>query len=75
MKRDKNGRFSKEQRIEIPMPSPISFIKYILLIIIFLPWIYLMLFKFNFLNELQNWLMFLFGEKCLQKCENQNGPY
>ena len=77
MKRDTYGRFSKVQNIEIPLPSPISFIKYAILLLIFLPWIYLMLYKFDFLNQVENGMISLFGEKCQQKCScpTQNNPY
>ena len=62
--RGKNGRFIKSIKnpsIEINFPTPQSLLKYFILLIIFLPWIYLSFFKFDLTSILENAFGKLFG--------------
>ena len=66
MNREKNGRFKKNTKFEIEVPSPISMIKYLFMLIVFLPWIYLMVFKYDIMQFIEDKLSSIFGEK---ECE------
>ena len=58
MKRDKNGRFQKKSSIEFAFPSLSTLIKYLILLFVFTPLVYL-IFKFDGLN---------FFELCFLQC-------
>ena len=73
MKRDKNGRFQKSPKFEIEFPSPKSIIKNLFILIILLPWIYLMIFKYDVVHMLEIGLSKLFDLE-LQECQ-QKTPY
>ena len=73
MKRDKNGRFKKNPKFEIEFPPPKSIIKYIFILIILLPWIYLMIFKYDIVHMLEIGLSKLFDLE-MQECQ-QKTPY
>ena len=60
MKRDKNGRFKKNPKFEIEFPPPKSIVKYIFILIILFPWIYLMIFKYDIVHMLEIGLSKLF---------------
>ena len=60
MKRDKNGRFQKKSSIEFVFPSLATLIKYLILILVLTPWIYL-IFKFDGLYFLGIILSTMFG--------------
>ena len=59
--RDKNGRFIKNKKLELNIPSLATFLTFTFLIFIFTPWIYLLLSKFNLMGNLQRLLSELFG--------------
>ena len=61
MKRDKNGRFLSNKKIEIDIPSVSSFLKYLILLFIFLPWAYLSVSKFDLISLAKKALTFLFA--------------
>ena len=63
MKRGKNGRFIKHPNIEFNLPTPYGIFKYSILLFIFLPWIYLSIFKFNIISTLENAFDSLFGPR------------
>ena len=73
MKRDKNGRFKKNPKLEIEFPSPKSIFKYLFILIILLPWIYLMIFKYDITHLLEIDLSKLFDLE-MQECQ-QKTPY
>ena len=69
MNREKNGRFAKKNNIEINIPSIASLVKYSILLILFAPWLYLLI-KFDAKKILENGLSNLFGPgECI--CPNQ----
>ena len=70
MKREKNGRFKKNPKFEIEFPSPKSIIKYLFILIIFLPWIYLMIFKYDIAHMLEIGLSKLFDLE-MQECQQK----
>lgn len=76
MRRDKNGRFTKNGNIEIPIPS-LSFIaKYLLVLFILLPWFYLLTYKFEIIALLQESLFSIFGPKIINdSCQCEQKPY
>ena len=59
--RGKNGRFIKNPTIEFAFPTPYAIIKYFTLFFVFLPWIYLMIFKFDIITIFENAFVRLFG--------------
>ena len=73
MKRDKNGRFKKNPKFEIEFPSPKSIIKYIFILIILLPLIYLMIVKYDIIHMIEISLSKLFDLE-MQECQ-QKTPY
>lgn len=84
MKRDKNGRFLGAKKIEITIPSIASFLKYLVLIFIFLPWAYLSISKLDLISLTKKLLASLFGPiNCECECDcsdpiqgqNQKNPY
>lgn len=62
MIRGKNGRFSKKKNIEIPISSPFSVIKSLLVVIIFLPWLYILIFRFEISKIVEEIFFFLLGD-------------
>lgn len=52
-KRDKFGKFIKNNSIEIPIPSINFIIKNAALLLILLPWIYLAFYKFQLINLIE----------------------
>ena len=78
MKRDKNGRFLGTKKNETTIPSLSSFLKYFLLLIVFLPWAYLSITKLDLISFTKNALTSLFGPiKCDCECEcpTHKNPY
>ena len=78
MNRDKNGRFLRAKKIEISIPSLTSFLKYLFLLVIFLPWLYLSITKLYLIEVFKKCLTTLFGPiNCEYDCENQSSknPY
>ena len=78
MKRDKNGRFLGTKKIEIAIPSLSSFLKYFLLVIVFLPWAYLSITKLDLISFTKNALTSLFGPincDCECECPTHKNPY
>ena len=74
MKRAKNGRFIKNPNIQFDFPEPYAILKYIILLVVFLPWIYFSFYKFDALSTFENFLNRLFGpNECT--CPNSNKPY
>ena len=71
MKRYKSGRFKMNPKFEIL--SHKSIIKYIFILIILLPWIYLMIFKYDIAHMLEIGLSKLFDLE-MQECQ-QKTPY
>ncbi|KWW26393.1 MAG: hypothetical protein AUK63_2646 [bacterium P3] len=64
--RDKNGRYiKKQQNIIIDMPSISSLIKYSIIIFIFAPWIYILVYKFDLFSIIEEVLSYLFGPKII----------
>ena len=72
MNRDGNGRFIKKYQIEISIPSPIALCKTLILIIIFLPWIYIIFYRFDVLRFFEELFSFMMGAKEFSQCENSN---
>ena len=68
MKRDSNGRFTKKDTIEFPIPSVTFIIKYFLMIIVLMPWIYFGIYKLNIWMLFEKALFFIFGNPYI--CEN-----
>ena len=54
MKRAKNGRFIKNPNIQFDFPEPYAILKYIILLVVFLPWIYLSFYKLDALSTFEN---------------------
>ena len=84
MQRDKNGRYDKKVftqhgSIEIPIPSLLSVLKLILLSLIFLPWLYIVFFRFDPAKYFEALFVYLFEpiEKKTFECNENNGkaPY
>ena len=78
MKRDKNGRFLSNKKIEITIPSIGTFLKYSIMILIFLPWVYLSISKLDLISVIQKALASLFGPidcECDCECPSQKNPY
>ena len=74
--RGKNGRFTKNPTVEIDIPTPNAILKYIILFIVFLPWIYLSIFKFDAIANLENVFAKLFGPKeCICPTQSQKSEY
>ena len=74
MKRDIHGRFSKNDTVEFPLPSISFFTKYFLLLILLLPWIYLVLYRLNIGKLPEEMFYYLLWPN---SCENAKGkkPY
>ena len=79
MNRDRNGRFIKNNEIEISIPSPMTICKMIIAVIFLLPWIYIIFFRFEILKFIEELLIFLMEPKDEKNCENadskQRTPY
>ena len=78
MKRDKNGRFLTNKKIEIIIPSIGTFLKYFIMMLIFLPWVYLSISKLDLISVIQKALTSLFGPidcECDCECPSQKTPY
>ncbi len=78
MKRDKNGRFLSNKKIEITIPSIGTFLKYLIMMLIFLPWVYLSISKLDLISLIQKTLASLFGPidcECDCECPSQKNPY
>lgn len=74
MNRGKNGRFIKNPNIKFDLPTPYGIFKFSLLLVIFLPWIYLTVFKFDIFSALEKTFDLLFGPtQC--SCPSQKTPY
>ena len=70
MKRDKNGRFLSNRKIEIIIPSIGTFLKYFIIMLIFLPWVYLSISKLYLISVIQKEFASLFGPiDCEYDCE------
>ena len=74
MHREKNGRFKKNPKLEIEFPSIKSMIKYLFIFIVLLPWIYLMVFKFDLMEFIEEYLSSIFGSKECE-CPKPKTPY
>ena len=46
--------FMKNTNIEITLPTPYSILKYSILLIVLLPWVYLSFFKYDIISIFQN---------------------
>ena len=78
MKRDKNGRFLGTKKIEFSIPSVASFLKYLFLMLIFLPWAYLSVSKLDLISVTKKALNSLFGPincECDCDCPSPKSPY
>ena len=76
--RDKNGRYiKKEQNIIIGMPSISNLLKYLIIIFIFTPWLYIFIYKFDLLSILEEALRYLFGPIKIESpsCNKKENPY
>ena len=77
MNRDRNGRFIKNNQLEITIPSPMAICKIIIVMLFLLPWIHIIFIRFDILNFVDRLLIYLMGPK--ETCENMepNGktPY
>lgn len=74
MQREKNGRFKKNPKLEIEFPSVKSIIKYLFIFIVLLPWVYLMIFKYDIMQFIEENLSFIFGSKECE-CPKPKTPY
>ena len=61
MLRDKNGRFAKNTKVEIDIPSLTGILKYLIICFILGPWIYLIIYKFDIKEVIENGFSRLFG--------------
>ena len=68
MKRDINNRFIKKNIVESLIPSLSFLIKYLSILFILLPWIYLAMYKINIGKIFEKALFYLFGDPIA--CEN-----
>ena len=78
MKRDKNGRFLSNKTKEITIPSIGNFLKYFIMMLIILPWVYLSISKLDPISVIQKALASLFGPiDCECDCESPSpkNPY
>ena len=76
MRRDKNGRFMKTRSLQIPIPSIFSIIKALIFLIIFLPWCYIILFRFDIPKILEIIFAYLLGIGNRNQCEKADKtPY
>ncbi len=76
MLRDKNGRFSKNQKVEIDIPSISVMLKYFIILFILAPWVYLILYKFDIKEIIENGFSKLFGPiDCSCSCPSPDKPY
>ena len=74
MQREKNGRFKKNPKLEIEFPSVKSLIKYLFIFIVLLPLIYLMVFRYDIMQIIEENLSLIFGsEECV--CPKPKTPY
>ena len=71
--RDKRGRFSKVDKLEIPIPSIGVVLKYAILLFLLLPWLYIITFRFEFFRMIGEIMEYLFeGTK---EIKNGKSPY
>lgn len=61
MLREKNGRFAKNTKVEIDIPSLSSIIKFFMICFILAPWFYLILYKADIKELVENAFAKLFG--------------
>lgn len=74
--RGKNGRFTKNPKIEFDFPTPYAMLKYLALFFVFLPWIYLMIFKFDIFAIFEQFFVKLFGpNNCSCQTPSQENDY
>ena len=76
--RDKYGRYIKKQNIVFDIPSLSSLIRYLILIFIFAPWVYIFIYKFEITVVIEEALSFLFGPRIINKnsdCKSKETPY
>ena len=77
--RDNKSRYTKKkQNIIIDIPSLSSLIKYSIIIFIFASWIYTLIFEFNMISILEEFLSYLFGPKNISQFSDYKGketPY
>lgn len=72
----KNGRFTKSPTIEFDFPTPNAILKYLTLLIVLLPWIYLTIFKFDAVSIFENAFEKLFGSNnCSCQTPSKNSEY
>ena len=61
MIREKNGRFAKNTKVEIDIPSLSGILKYFIICFVLAPLIYLILYKFDIKEIIENGFSRLFG--------------
>lgn len=70
--RDKRGRFLKNDKLEIPIPSIFTILKYSMFLIILLPRLYVLAFRFEILKVIEEVMEYLFN---IPKENNGKTPY
>ena len=70
----RRGR-QKTQNIEISILSFTSLMKYLFLIILLSPWIYMIFFKFEAVSMLEASMEAIFGPGKEYECQNPKTPY
>lgn len=58
--RDSKGRYTKSKKIEIPLPSIQNILTSTRLLFLLLPWIYVLISRFNSIGLISDFLNFLF---------------
>lgn len=71
--RDKKGRFSKVDKLEIQVPSLFLLFKYSIVFLVLLPWIYILAFRFEILKTVEDLMEYLFSLP--KEGENRKTPY
>ena len=72
MNRDSHGRFSKNRSIQFDLPTLSAILKYAFLILIFSPWLYTIIYKFDLISILETSFDLMFGPK---ECQTKKEPY
>lgn len=72
MNRDSHGRFSKNRSIQFDLPTLSAIFKYAFLVIIFSPWIYTIIYKFEIIGLIAETFDIIFGPK---ECQTKKDPY
>ena len=75
--RGKSGRFISQKSLEIQIPSFSLLLKYVSLFFIILPWIYIMVYKYEIGSIFEEKLSIIFGPSSFDcpPCKCDKNPY